>query len=75
MIPPVFHARHFLVLLTGALEMAGAIGLFLPFFRRPAAFWISILMVAIFPANVYAAGTATPPVTLYLITQHPIAAG
>jgi uncharacterized membrane protein len=56
MIPPVFPARHFLVLLTGALEMAGAIGLFLPFFRRPAAFWISILMVAIFPANVYAAG-------------------
>jgi uncharacterized membrane protein len=55
-IPPAFPARHFLVLLTGVCEIAGAVGLFVPSVREPAAFWISVMMVAIFPANVYAAG-------------------
>ena len=55
-IPPVFPARHFLALLTGILEIAGAIGLFLPVLRRPAAFWVCIMMIAIFPANIYVAG-------------------
>jgi uncharacterized membrane protein len=55
-IPPAFPARPFLVLLTGLLEIAGAIALFFPTLRRPAAFWIAIMMVAIFPANIYAAG-------------------
>ena len=55
-IPPVFPARNFLVLLTGICEIAGAVGLFVPSFRRPAAFWIAIMLIAIFPANVYAAG-------------------
>jgi uncharacterized membrane protein len=56
MIPPVFPARMFLVIITGVLEIAGAIGLFVPRFRRSAAFWIAIMMVAIIPANVYVAG-------------------
>jgi uncharacterized membrane protein len=55
-IPPFFPARLFLALLTGVCEIAGAIGLFVPRFRRPAAFWIAIMMVAIFPANIYSAG-------------------
>jgi uncharacterized membrane protein len=55
-IPPAFPARHFLVLLTGGFEIAGAVGLFVPSVRQSAAFWISIMMVAMFPANVYAAG-------------------
>ncbi len=55
-IPPAFPARPFLVVVTGLLEIAGALGLFVPSFRRPAALWISIMMVAIIPANVYAAG-------------------
>ena len=55
-IPPVFPARQFLVLLTGVFEIAGALGLFVPSLRRPAAFWVAIMMIAIFPANVYAAG-------------------
>jgi uncharacterized membrane protein len=45
-----------LVVLTGVLEIAGAIGLFVPRVRRSAALWISIMMVAVFPANIYAAG-------------------
>jgi uncharacterized membrane protein len=55
-IPPVFPARSFLVVLTGVLEIAGAIGLFVPSARRSAALWISIMMVAVFPANIYDAG-------------------
>lgn len=55
-IPPVFPARPFLVVLTGVLEIAGAISLFVPRLRRAAAFWIAIMMVAIFPANIFAAG-------------------
>ena len=55
-IPPAFPARPFLVVVTGLLEIAGAIGLFVPSLRRSAALWIAIMMVAIIPANVYAAG-------------------
>jgi uncharacterized membrane protein len=55
-IPSIFPARPFLAVLTGIFEIAGAIGLFIPAFRRPAAFGISVMMVAIFPANIYAAG-------------------
>jgi uncharacterized membrane protein len=54
-IPPAFPARDSLVILTGILEIAGAIGLFLPRLRRAAALWLSIMMVAIFPANIFAA--------------------
>jgi len=54
-IPAVFPARLFLAALTGGLEIAGAIGLFVQRFRRSAALWIAFMMVAVFPANVYAA--------------------
>jgi|SRR5450631_3368116 uncharacterized membrane protein len=56
MIPPAFPMPHLLVLITGVLEIVGAIGLFVPTFRRRAALWIAILMTAVFPANVYVAG-------------------
>jgi uncharacterized membrane protein len=56
MIPPVVPSPNFLVLLTGVLEIAGAIGLFVPRLRRSAALWIAILMVAVFPANIWVAG-------------------
>ena len=55
-IPPVFPARLFLAVFTGLCEIAGAIGLFVPRLRRAAAIWISIMMVGIFPANIYSAG-------------------
>ena len=55
-IPPGFPAPLFLVQLTGVLEVLGAIGLFLPSWQRRAAFLLAVLMVAIFPANVFAAG-------------------
>jgi uncharacterized membrane protein len=55
-IPPAFPARPFLVVLTGVLEIAGAIGMFVPRLRHSAALSIAIMMVAIFPANIYGAG-------------------
>jgi uncharacterized membrane protein len=54
-IPPSFPFRPQLVLLTGAMELAGALGLLLPAFTRAASFCLALLMIAIFSANVYAA--------------------
>lgn len=55
-IPPFFPYRPQLVLLSGVLELAGAVGLLLPAFTRLASSCLASLMVVIFPANVYAAG-------------------
>jgi uncharacterized membrane protein len=54
-IPPFFPYRPELVLISGALELAGAIGLLLPIFAGAASACLAVLMIAIFPANVYAA--------------------
>jgi uncharacterized membrane protein len=54
-VPPSFPIRPQLVLLTGAMELAGALGLLLPAFTRAASLCLALLMIAIFPANVYAA--------------------
>ena len=55
-IPPSIPAPMFFAVFTGVCEIAGAVGLFVPRSRRTAAFWIAIMMVAVFPANIYAAG-------------------
>jgi len=55
-VPPGFPSPIFLVILTGVLEIAGAIGLLIPRYRRTAALCIALLLIAIFPANIYAAG-------------------
>jgi uncharacterized membrane protein len=54
-IPPLFPYRSQLVLVSGAMELAGAMGLLLPAFSRSASGCLALLMIAIFPANVYAA--------------------
>lgn len=61
MMPPIFPATIFpspatLVVGTGVLEILGAVGLFVPFSRRSAALWITIMMVMIFPVNIAIAG-------------------
>src|SRR6516162_2908129 len=54
MVPAVFPRPRLVVYATGMLELAGAAGLLLPRFRAEAAFWLSALLVAMFPANVKA---------------------
>ena len=74
MLPPGFRATGFLVLITGILEILGAIGLFIPLTRRSAALWIAIMMVLIFPVNINIAGQtffsfSMPSVPVRLVAQ------
>ena len=67
-----YHAQ--LVLLSGALELAGAVGLLLPAFTRAASAGLALLMIAVFPANVFAAnkyvgGLHMPSVPVRLAMQ------
>lgn len=56
MIPVFVPAPMALVYLTGALELAGAIGLMLPHhIHRLTAWCLIAFLIAVFPANVYAA--------------------
>lgn len=58
MVPPAFGDPGLWVTITGIAELAGAIGILLPATRRPAAAGLLLLLVAVFPANVYAATEA-----------------
>jgi uncharacterized membrane protein len=55
-VPPRLPAPGLLVTITGGLEVLGAIGLLIPQTRVAAAGCLALLMIAMFPANVYAAG-------------------
>ena len=55
MIPPALPAPALLVAVTGAVELAGAVGLLIPALAPYAAVGLAVLMVAMFPANVSAA--------------------
>jgi len=57
-VPPVLPAPRLLVLLSGAAEVAGGLGLLLPTTRRWAGWGLLALLVAVFPANVYMVGLA-----------------
>lgn len=60
-VPPRLPAPGHLVTLTGVLELAGAAGLLYPPTRPAAAACLFVLMLAMFPANVYAARMPNPP--------------
>jgi uncharacterized membrane protein len=55
MVPPVFARPAMLVTMTGILEILGAVGLVIPMLSRYAALGLSLLLIAMFPANVHAA--------------------
>lgn len=57
-VPPALPAPRLLVLLSGAAEVAGGLGLLLPATRRWAGWGLLALLVAVFPANVYMVGLA-----------------
>jgi uncharacterized membrane protein len=73
-VPLFFPYRPQLVPVSGAMELAGALGLLLPAFTRTASVCLAGLMIAIFPANVYAAGEVVgglhmPSVPVRLVMQ------
>lgn len=51
--PPFFVFPRFWVLLSGALELLGGLGLLLRRFQRVSAYGLALLMVAFFPVHVY----------------------
>lgn len=60
MIPPPFTGSIAVVYATGILELAGAIGLLIPRTRRAAAICLILFLIAVFPANYYAAVNNVP---------------
>ncbi len=52
-VPPYLPAPHALVLISGAAEVAGGVGLLIPAVRRAAGWGLVALLLAVFPANVY----------------------
>ncbi|EPQ78589.1 DoxX family protein [Mycobacterium marinum] len=63
-VPPRLPAPGLLVSITGALELLGAAGLLLPVTRVAAALCLLILMLAMFPANIYATRMPSPPTSM-----------
>src|SRR4028119_198101 len=60
MIPPPLPNDLWVIYLTGVLEIAGAIGLLIPRTRKLAEICLVLLLIALFPANVYAALNEIP---------------
>ncbi|HYZ69780.1 MAG TPA: MauE/DoxX family redox-associated membrane protein [Mycobacterium sp.] len=60
-VPPRLPAAGLLVTITGVLELVGAAGLLYPPTRVAAAVCLFVLMLAMFPANIYAARMPNPP--------------
>jgi uncharacterized membrane protein len=60
-VPPRLPTPGLLVTITGVLELLGAAGLLYPPTRVAAAVCLFVLMLVMFPANVYAARMPNPP--------------
>jgi uncharacterized membrane protein len=60
-VPPRLPAPGLLVTITGVLELVGAAGLLYPPTRVAAAVCLFVLMLVMFPANIYAARMPNPP--------------
>lgn len=54
-VPPYLPAHRELVLVSGAFELLGGLGLLVPRTRRVAAWGLVALLVAVFPANLHMA--------------------
>ena len=60
MIPAPLPNDLWVIYLTGVLEIVGALGLLIPRTRKLAGIYLVLLLVALFPANVYAALNEIP---------------
>lgn len=53
--PDYLPAHRELVLISGAAEIAGGLGILIPQARRPAAWGLILLLIAVMPANIWMA--------------------
>src|SRR5882757_2373073 len=60
-VPPRLPKPTLLVTITGVLELLGAVGVLYPPTRVAAAVCLLVLMLVMFPANVYASRMPNPP--------------
>jgi uncharacterized membrane protein len=60
-VPPYLPAPYALVLISGAFEVLGGLGLLVPATRRFSSLGLIALYVAVFPANVYMATHGVQP--------------
>jgi uncharacterized membrane protein len=60
-VPPRLPAAGLLVTITGVLELVGAAGLLYPPTRVTSAVCLFLLMLVMFPANLYASRMPNPP--------------
>jgi len=54
-IPPILPAPRALVFISGFAEIVGGMAVLLPSFRKLAGWGLVILLIAVFPANIYMA--------------------
>ena len=59
-VPPALPSPRLLVAVSGIAEILGGIGLLVPWTRRAAAWGLVILLVVVFPANIYMAVAHLP---------------
>ena len=76
MVPPSVPNPQLMVTITGILEIIGAIGLLIPFTSNIAIIGLALLLIIMFPANIFAArkgitidGKPTTPLFLRTILQ------
>lgn len=71
-VPPFLPYPMVLVYISGVAEIVGGVGLLIPSLRPWAGVWLVVLLVAVFPANIYMAvaperaGFGVAPVWLWL---------
>ncbi len=61
MVPTWVPYPAFIVFITGILEVMAAVGLVLPRFRRVTGILVILFLIAVFPANIRAAGLEAIP--------------
>ena len=59
-VPPSLPFPRELVWISGFFEIVGGVGLMLPRFRRSAGYGLVLLLIAVFPANIYMAMAHVP---------------
>jgi uncharacterized membrane protein len=59
-VPPILPIPGLLVMVSGIAEILGGIGLLVPFTQRAAAWGLVLLLIAVFPANIYMAAAHVP---------------